>query len=107
MFSKVPIKQTILTHYFNLVTTLFFTQSLKVLRGYKTYFESGDRTAVYNIDNQYRQVISNGPAVFLLVAITLNINMWIRFYFKIDYMACSMKLKVITEEGQRAITKKL
>ena len=41
------------------------------------------------------------------MAITLNINMWIRFYFKINYMACSLRLKVLTEDSLKQIKIKL
>ena len=80
-----------------IATTIFFSINLAVYVSLKSYYQTGV-DEVFIMPKFVRQLIQYSPAAFLQIAIVLNINMWIRFYYKIDMMAGSKGLKVVRDE---------
>ena len=53
------------------------------------------------------QIVQTSPGTLLHITILLNINMWIRFYYKIEGIATTLKLKNSNEDEQTIIQRQL
>lgn len=75
--------------YFAIATTFFFSMNLKVYISMKKMWEQLDKEYLFTMEPYIILLVQIAPVSFLQIAIFLNINMWIRFYYKIDIMAAS------------------
>lgn len=76
---------------------------MQIMLGNKRFFETLDLNQLIIIPTWILLALQVSPQTFNQIAIFLNINMWIHFYYKIDRMAYSLQLKSISDEESKRI----
>lgn len=78
----------------------FFSVNAVMFQGYRRYLETDGAVEGWQPEPIVAQIVQVSPTTFLQIAIVLNINLWMRYCFKIEGVAARLQLKE-TGEGER------
>ena len=80
----------------------FFAYNLAWTISLRNALVNDDESIIQHPSPVLELTLMLAPVSFLMIAVIANMNMWIRFLFKIDVMAGSLSLKQVQErEGKR------